>query len=96
MDANAFATDLWCSPGRGFSSASVSPHLVSIIIRHITGLELQDYVQSRLADPLGWGRWSYAYRGHPGREHTTGGGGIALRSTDMLRWGYLLLHHGRW
>jgi CubicO group peptidase (beta-lactamase class C family) len=96
VDANAFAQDLWCNPGEGFCYASVSPHLVSIIIRHVTGMELQDYVQSRMAEPLGWGRWSYAYRGHPGRTHTSGGGGIALRSTDMLRWGYMLLHDGRW
>jgi CubicO group peptidase (beta-lactamase class C family) len=26
----------------------------------------------------------------------SGGGGIALRSTDMLRFGYLLLREGRW
>ncbi len=28
--------------------------------------------------------------------HTPGGGGIALRATDMLRFGYLLLREGRW
>jgi CubicO group peptidase (beta-lactamase class C family) len=96
VDANAFATDLWCRPGEGFSYASVSPHLVSIIIRHVTGMELQDYVDSHLAKPLGWGRWSYGYRDHPGKDHTSGGGGIALRATDMMRYGYLLLHQGRW
>ena len=95
VDENAFATDLWCKPGEGYSYASLSPHLVSMIVRHVTGMELQEYVDSRLAKPLGWGRWSYAYRDHPGRTHTTGGGGIALRSTDMLRFGYLLLHEGR-
>src|SRR5208282_6283454 len=96
VDANAFSTDLWCKPGEGYSYASVGPHLVSIIIRHITGGELQDYVETHLAEPLGWGRWTYAYHGHPGRTHTSGGGGIALHSTDMLRFGYLLLHDGRW
>lgn len=95
-DANAFSTDLWCKPGEGYSYASVSPHLVSVIIRQLTGMELQAYVDSRLAKPLGWGRWSYAYRGHPEATHTGGGGGIALRSTDMLRFGYLMLHDGRW
>ena len=28
--------------------------------------------------------------------HTPGGGGIVLRPTDMLRFGYLLLHNGLW
>lgn len=28
--------------------------------------------------------------------HTPGGGSIAVRSTDMLRFGYLMLKEGRW
>ena len=28
--------------------------------------------------------------------HTPGGGSIAVRSTDMLRFGYLMLHNGKW
>jgi len=96
VDANAYSETLWCKPGEGYSYASVGPHLVSIIIRHVTGMEMQDYIEVRLAKPLGWGRWNFAYRGHPGREHTCGGGGIALRATDMVRFGYLLLHEGRW
>jgi CubicO group peptidase (beta-lactamase class C family) len=28
--------------------------------------------------------------------HTPGGGGIALRATDAVRFAYLLLHQGRW
>jgi CubicO group peptidase (beta-lactamase class C family) len=28
--------------------------------------------------------------------HTPGGGSIAVRSTDMLRFGYLMLHEGKW
>ena len=28
--------------------------------------------------------------------HTPGGGGIVLRPTDVLRFGYLLLNNGRW
>jgi CubicO group peptidase (beta-lactamase class C family) len=59
-------------------------------------MELQDYVGIHLAKPLGWGRFGYAFRGHPGRIHSGGGGGIAVRATDMLRFGYLLLHDGRW
>jgi CubicO group peptidase (beta-lactamase class C family) len=98
FDANAFSADLWCRPGEGYSYATVSPHLVSAIVRHVTGMELQQYLESRLAKPLGWGRWGFGYRRYrrPEIDHTPGGAGIALRATDMLRFAYLLLHHGSW
>jgi CubicO group peptidase (beta-lactamase class C family) len=86
---------LWCAPGEGYSYATSSIHLASVIVRHVSGMELQDYLQTHLAGPLGWGEWGYAYRN--GRlQHTPGGGGIALRATDMLRFLYLMLNEGRW
>ena len=86
---------LWCEPGGGYSYATSSPHLVSMILRHLTGRELEDYVREKLAGPLGWGRWGWGYRDAE-LQHTPGGGGIAPRPTDMLRFAYLLLHEGRW
>lgn len=90
------AATLWCHPGAGYSYATAAAHLASMIVRHVSGMELQTYLEMRLAQPLGWGRWGYGYR-HAGEvTHTPGGGGIALRATDMLRFGYLLLREGRW
>jgi len=88
--------NLWCKPGEGYSYASSSAHIASIMVRHVTGMELQDYVRTRLAEPMGWGRFTYAYRHAKQVTHTPGGGGIAVRATDMLRFGYLLLRGGRW
>jgi len=94
-DQRFSTSTLWCAPGEGYSYATSSIHLASVIVRHVSGMELQDYLQSRLAAPLGWGEWGYAYLG--GRlQHTPGGGGIALRATDMLRFLYLILNEGRW
>lgn len=90
------AKSLWCAPGEGWSYATASIHNVSIILRHITGMEMQSYIQKKLAQPLGWGRWTFAYKYAKRVDHTPGGGGIALRGTDMLRFGYLLLREGRW
>lgn len=86
---------LWCEPGGGYSYASSSIHLASIMLRHVTGMELEAYLRQKLA-PLGFGRWSYGYKNAAGVTHTPGAGGIALRATDMLRFGYLLLREGRW
>lgn len=95
VDRTALDAGMWCDPGEGWSYSTASAHLVSMMIRHIAAMELQEYVARRIAAPLGWGRWGYGYRS-PAITHTPGGGGIALRSTDMLRFGYLLLHEGRW
>ena len=86
---------LWVEPGGGYSYATASIHLASILLRHVSGMELEDYVREKLAEPMGWGRWGWGYREQI-RDHTPGGGGIALRPTDMLRFGYLLLNEGVW
>ncbi len=86
---------LWTKPGGGYSYATSSVHLASMVLRHVAGMELQQYVEERLARPMGWGRWGWGYR-RPEITHTPGGGGIAVRATDMLRFAYLLLRHGKW
>lgn len=90
------AAELWCEPGGGYSYATASIHLASVMLRHVTGQELQEYMDAKIARPLGWGRWTYGYKYAKEVTHTPGGGGIALRATDMLRFGYLLLQDGKW
>jgi len=90
------AATLWCKPGGGYSYATASIHIASMIVRHVSGMELQEYLQKHLAEPTGWGRWGYGYEYAKQVTHTPGGGGITLRAKDMLRFGYLLLHDGRW
>lgn len=89
------AKTLWVEPGGGYSYATASIHLASIMLRHVSGMELEEYVRRKLAEPMGWGRWGWGYKEQI-TDHTPGGGGIAIRPTDMLRFGYLLLHQGRW
>jgi CubicO group peptidase (beta-lactamase class C family) len=92
----ATTASLWCAPGAGYSYATASIHLASIMLRHITGMELEMFVRQRVAEPLGWGRFGWGYKNRERVTHTPGGGGIAPRATDMLRFGYLLLREGRW
>lgn len=97
INGTTFSTKtLWCDPGEGYSYATASIHDASVMLRHVTGMELEEYMSKHLAGPLGWGRWGYGYKYAPRVKHTPGGGGIALRSTDMLRFCYLLLHKGKW
>jgi len=89
------AKTLWCKPGGGYSYASSSIHIAAIMLKHITGGTLITYIDSHLAKPLGWGTWGYGYQNTPAGKNP-GAGGIALRSTDVLRFGYLLLNKGKW
>jgi CubicO group peptidase (beta-lactamase class C family) len=97
QDMAALRTPLWTNPGGGYSYASNSPHVASIVLRHIVGMEMQQYINEKLAKPMGWGKWGYGmHRGEITLAHTPGGGDIAMRSTDAARFGYLLLHKGKW
>ncbi len=97
QDLSAVNAPLWTKPGGGYSYASSSPHIASMILRRFAGMELQQFLDERLAKPMGWGSWGYAlHRNGVTLPHTPGGGGVALRSTDTIRFGYLLSQQGRW
>jgi CubicO group peptidase (beta-lactamase class C family) len=96
QDQSALHTPLWTNPGDGYSYTSQSPHIASIVLRHVTGMEMQEYIDKKLAQPEGWGQWGWGvYRGE-NKIHTPGGADIALHATDFLRFEYCILHNGRW
>jgi CubicO group peptidase (beta-lactamase class C family) len=97
QDQSALRAPMWTAPGGGYSYSSQSTHVASIVLRHLVGMELQEYVNQKLAVPMQWGRWSWARtRNGVTLPHTPGGADIAVRSTDALRFAYLLLHQGKW
>lgn len=97
LDQSSIRTPLWTAPGGGYSYSSPAPHIASIVLRHVTGMELQDYIDARLAKPMGWGPWAYClHRGDYVMPHANGAGSIAVHATDALRFGYCLLHKGKW
>src|SRR5205085_896866 len=78
QDMSALRTPMWTKPGGGYSYTSQSPHVASIILRKLTGMELHRYIDERLAKPMGWGPWAWAMRrGDTVLPHTPGGGDIA-------------------
>jgi CubicO group peptidase (beta-lactamase class C family) len=97
QDLMALRTPMWTKPGDGYSYASASPHIASIVLRKLTGTELHEYIDERLAKPMQWGRWAWAMRrGDSVLPHTPGGADIAPRPTDVLRFLYSILNKGRW
>ena len=63
----ALQAPMWCGPGEGYSYTSSSPHVASIVLRHLVGMEMQQYIEEKLAKPMGLGPWGYAL--HREREH---------------------------
>jgi CubicO group peptidase (beta-lactamase class C family) len=92
QDLSALRTPLWVNPGGGYSYATGSPHVASIMLRHVACMEMQDYLNERLAKPIGSEPLTWFGR----HDHTPGGGGVMAHSTDVLRFLYVLMHNGKW
>ncbi len=97
LDLSSVRCAMWTNAGAGYSYSSPAPHIASIVLRRVTGMDLQDYINERLAKPMGWGAWGYClHRGDFTMPHANGAGSTAVHATDALRFGYCLLHHGKW
>jgi CubicO group peptidase (beta-lactamase class C family) len=97
QDLSALREPMWTAPGGGYSYSTQGTHVASIVLRHIVGMEMKDYIDRKLAKPMQFAGWGYAMEfGGMKLPHTPGGFGVALRATDALRFAYLLLQGGRW
>ncbi len=97
LDQSSLRTVLWTNAGAGYSYSSPAPHIASMVLRRLAGMDLKDYLDEKLAKPMGWGLWGYClHRGDYTMPHANGAGSIAVHATDALRFGYCLLHRGRW
>ena len=97
LDQSSLRCALWTNAGAGYSYSSPEPHIASMVLRRVTGMELDKYIDERLAKPMGWGAWGYCLRrGGFTMPHANGAGSIAVHATDALRFGYCLLRGGKW
>jgi CubicO group peptidase (beta-lactamase class C family) len=97
LDNSSIRVPLWTDPGAGFSYSSPAPHIASVVLRNVTGMDLQEFIRTRLGDPMGWESWGYCLnRGDFKMPHANGAGSIAVHATDALRFGYCLARGGRW
>jgi CubicO group peptidase (beta-lactamase class C family) len=83
QDGSALHGKMWTSPGEGYLY-SRDPHIASIVLRRVVGMELQQYLQQKLAQPMGWGRWGYAtHRPDGNLPHTRPLGDAANRTAQI-------------
>ena len=97
IDGSSLRCAMWTNAGAGYSYSSPEPHIASMVLRRVTGMELKDYIDTRLAKAQGWGPWDFCLRrGNFVMPHANGAGSTAVRATDALRFGYCLLRDGKW
>lgn len=81
------------APGEEFSYSTGSSHVLSAIIKKVTGVRSDSFAMEQLFEPLGIGQfyWPGDDKGVP-----NGGSGLRLTPRDMARFGYLYLKEGNW
>jgi CubicO group peptidase (beta-lactamase class C family) len=83
-------------PGQRFRYSSGSSLLLSGILQNATGMQAHAFAERRLFDPLGIPVYAWFHHlEHPKRwSHT--GGGLLMRSRDLLKLGMLIIDRGAW
>jgi CubicO group peptidase (beta-lactamase class C family) len=101
--ARAWSHDRWASklvfdPGEGWEYSDPAMAHLSLAFVNTTGVELADFVSEHVLEPIGIERLSWdAHGGGPFLgPHTNPESGIHMGARELARFGYLMLHGGRW
>jgi CubicO group peptidase (beta-lactamase class C family) len=80
-------------PGATFVYNSGATQLLSQVLKHATGMHVDEYAQAHLFRPLGISSyyWKHTPTGHADTE-----GGLYLTPRDLAKIGYLFLRDGVW
>jgi CubicO group peptidase (beta-lactamase class C family) len=83
-------------PGTFFSYQSIATQILGNCLEKATKMKLKDYLQLKLWQPLGMEYDALYTKDSKKYSNNRAFGGLAIRSSDLLRIGKLLLNHGKW
>jgi CubicO group peptidase (beta-lactamase class C family) len=89
---------LVAGPGTRWEYSDPGYSHLSLVFSHVTGREIDSYLNEKLFDPIGVPPVSWARAGGGNRigPHTVPHTGLVLSSRELARCGYLLLRGGTW
>jgi len=82
------------TPGTLWNYSGGCTQLLASIIQQVSGMDVYQYAQQHLFNPLGISNSEWAP--YPGSNLSVAPAGLRLRSADMLKIGQLLLNNGNW
>ena len=83
-------------PGTVFNYNTGGIHLLSAVIKSVSGLYAHQFAEKYLLHPMGI--YAYQWNKDPMGYPCTGGtdGGLGLRTRDIAKFGWLFLKNGKW
>lgn len=80
-------------PGTHFMYNTPASYMLSAILQKVNGVTTEEYLKSRLFEPLGFGEihWEKSKEGV-----SQGGYGLSVRTEDIAKLGQLYLQNGNW
>ena len=83
-------------PGEIFNYNTGGMHLLSAVIKSVSGLYAHQFAEKYLLHPMGI--YAYQWNKDPMGFPCTGGtdGGLGLRTRDIAKFGWLFLRNGKW
>ncbi len=81
-------------PGQEFHYVSMDTHIISMIVRRVTGKSLIDLAEDHIWSKIGMESDAYWITDSKGVAFALGG--LNMRSRDYARFGRLYLHQGNW
>jgi len=82
------------SPGQQWKYNGGTTQLLAAIIEKTTGQKIAEFADKNLFQPLGISHFEWVK--YPGLDEFAAASGLRLRSRDLLKFGLLYLHGGRW
>ena len=86
------------NPGTHWEYSDPAFAHLSLLFRHIAGIEMADYILQRLFAPIGIEQASFSMIGGAGNigPHTCGHVGLVISARDLARFGLLMSRRGIW